>query len=272
MPARILVATVAVAGLLAACGGPPPETPSAPVVPDATTPAPPPAARASDDAPVRTRSGKVLASRDPERPPALGPTPAKVVVVVYSDFQCPVCRRITDATYQIAEEWPGEVRVEFRQLALVSHRDAAPAAVAALAAHRQGRFWEMHDLLFANQAALDQASLEGYAQRLGLDLERFRKDVADPALRARIEEESALAGRLGARATPAFLVNGKLGVGWASWMAFRSQVEQERKAVDALLAGGTPLAEVHAARARQNITDPALLQAYQRAVVDGEGG
>src|SRR5262245_18627299 len=269
---RALIALGAVIALSSACGGPPPETEtaSAPSNPEATTPAPPPAPAATDDAPVRTHSGKVEASQDPDRPPALGPTPAKVVVIVYSDFQCPVCKRITDATYQITEEWPGDVRVEFRQLALSSHQDAAPAAVAALAAHRQGKFWQMHDLLFANQGALDAASLEGYAQQIGLDMDRFRKDIADPALRARVEEESALAGKLGATATPAFLINGKIGVGWASWMAFRYQVEQERKAVDALLANGTPLAKVQSTRAREHITDPQLLKAYQATLTAAE--
>ncbi len=268
---RRLVLCAAVV-VLAACGGPPPEpTPAPAVTVDATSPAPSPPPPVNDDTPVRTRSGKVAVSQDPRRPPALGPAPAKVTIVVYSDFQCPVCRRITDATYQIAEEWPGEVRLEFRQLALSSHQHAAGAAVAALAAHRQGKFWEMHDLLFANQGALDAASLEGYARQLGLDLARFRQDVDDPTLRARVEEESALAGRLGAGATPAFLINGTLGVGWASWMAFRSQVDQERKAVDALLAQGTPLAQVHAARARQHLTDPAQWKAYQAAVIANEG-
>jgi protein-disulfide isomerase len=267
---RSLVLGAAVA--LTACGGPPPETPAVPATAaDATRPTPSPPPPVNDDQPVRTCSGKVPVSQDPHGPPALGPAPAKVTVVVYSDFQCPVCRRITDATYQIAEEWPGEVRVEFRQLALSSHQHAVGAAVAALAAHRQGRFWEMHDLLFANQQALDAGSLEGYAEQLGLDLARFRQDVADPTLRARVEAESQLAAQLGAGATPAFLINGRLGVGWASWMAFRSQVDVERKAADALLAQGTPLAAVHAARARQALTDPDQWKAYQAGVIANQG-
>ena len=115
---------------------------------------------------------------------------------MFSDFQCPVCRRITDATHQIPEEWPGDVRVEFRNLPLKMHANAENAAVAAMAAHRQGKFWEMHDMLFANQQALDQASLEGYAQKLGLDMARWKKDVADPALRMRVHEDAALAEKL----------------------------------------------------------------------------
>jgi protein-disulfide isomerase len=223
---------------------------------------------ATDDAPDRTHSGKVSASRDASLPPAYGPNPAKVVVVVFSDFECPVCRRITDATHQIAEEFPGEVRVEFLQLPLSSHPHALDAAVAALAAHRQNKFWEMHDVLFANQGALDAGSLTQHAEKVGLDMTRWRKDIADPQLRARAETEARLAAALGARATPAFLVNGALSVGWGSWMAFRRQVEQELQAANPLLAKGTKLADVHAQRAQENLKDEAARKAYMAEVAD----
>ncbi len=231
------------------------------------TPASPPATT-NPDLPTRTQSGKIFPSRDPRLPPAYGPNLAKVTVVVFSDFQCPVCRRITDATHQIAEEWPGDVRVEFRQLALDMHRNARNAAVASLAAHRQGKFWEMHDLLFAHQDALDEASLADYAAQVGCDPAQYAKDYADPALRQRVADEIALAGRVGARATPAFLINGKLGVGWGSWSAFRSQVEQELTAVNALLAKGTKLRDVQARRARENAANAAAFEAYKAGVID----
>ncbi len=221
------------------------------------------------DRPTRTTSGKVHASRDPKLPPALGPTPAKVIVIVYSDFQCPVCARVTDATHQIPEEWPGEVRVEFRQHPLPIHPNAENAAVAALAAHRQGKFWEMHDVLFKNQGGLDPASLETYAQGLGLDVAKFRKDVADPELRARVKREGALADRLGANGTPGFLINGRLSLGWGSWFGFRGLVQDELTAVNALLAKGTKLAAVHALRAKANAKDEAAFAAYKAGVIDG---
>lgn len=224
------------------------------------------------DRPPRTTSGKVHASRDPKLPPALGPTPAKVVVILFSDFQCPVCARVTDATHQIAEEWPGQVRVEFRQHPLAIHPNAENAAVAALAAHRQGKFWEMHDVLFAHQSALDPASLEIYAQGLGLDMPRFKKDVADPELRARAKREGALADRLGANGTPAFFINGRLSLGWGSWFGFRGQVQDELNAVDALLAKGTRLARVHALRAKANAKDDAAFAAYKAGILDAPAG
>ncbi len=225
-----------------------------------------------DEPPARTHSPKVLPGENPSLAPAYGPAPSKVLVIVYSDFQCPVCRRVTAATEQIAEEWPGEVRVEFRQLPLAMHRNAENAAVASLAAHRQGKFWPMHALLFANQGALDPDSLRTYARQLGLDMKRYEKDYTDPALRRRVWEEAALATRLGGTSTPSFLINGKLSVGWGSWIGFRSYVEQELKAVNEILATGTKLRDVHTLRARSAIQDDAAFAAYKAAVIDPLAG
>jgi protein-disulfide isomerase len=230
--------------------------------------APVAAPAATDDVPDRTKSGKVSASTDPNLPPAYGPNPAKVVVLVFSDFQCPVCRRITDATHQIAEEFPGEVRVQFMQLPLTSHPRAEDAAVAALAAHRQGKFWEMHDAIFADQRALDDDALAAKAKEGGVDVERWKKDVADPKLRMRARSEAALAASLGARATPAFVINGTTSVGWGSWMAFRHQVDTELQAAKAKIAKGTKLADVHAQRVKENLKDEAARKAYMAGVAD----
>jgi protein-disulfide isomerase len=231
-----------------------------PTTPPPTTPNP--------DRPPHTTSGKVEVSTDPKLPPALGPNPAKVVVVVYSDFQCPVCARVTDATEQIPEEWPGDVRVEFHQHPLKIHANAENAAVASLAAHRQGKFWQMHDALFAHQTALDPDSLVAYAQQIGLDVARFRKDYDDPVLRERVRQEGALAEQLGADGTPGFLVNGRLTVGWGSWQGFRGSVQQELETVNALLAKGTKLADVHELRAKALAKDPAKYDLYKRGVID----
>jgi protein-disulfide isomerase len=221
-----------------------------------------------DDPPALTHSDKVRPSRDAARAPALGPSPAKVNVIVFSDFQCPVCRRTVHALHQIPEEWPGDVRVEFRPIALPLHRNAENAAVASLVAHRQGKFWEMHDVLFANQGTLDPDGLTAHAREAGLDMKRYAKDYADPALRRRVQEESKLAATLGATGTPSFLVNGKLAVGWASWGAFRWQVEQELNAVNALLNQGTRLPATHALRAQANAKDEAAFAAYKAAIID----
>jgi protein-disulfide isomerase len=219
-----------------------------------------------DDSPTRVKSGKVFASTDAKLPPALGPLPAKVLVTVFSDFECPVCRRSADATAQIAEEFPGEVRVEFWQHPLASHPRAEGAAVASLAAHRQGKFWEYHDEVFRNQA-IDPASLDRYADRLGLDLGRFRSDCASPELHARAKAEAAAAERFGAANTPAFMINGKLRTGWGSWNGFRGDVERELVSARKLEEQGTPVERVVERRAEAQIEDPELLAAYRELVL-----
>jgi predicted DsbA family dithiol-disulfide isomerase len=189
------------------------------------------------------------------------------VVVVFSDFQCPVCRRSADATDQIAEEFPGDVRVEFWQHPLTTHANAENAAVASLAAHRQGKFWEYHDELFRNQAALDPDSLARYAEQLGMDGARFKSDYADPALRARAQSEAATAETFGAKNTPAFLVNGKLKVGWGSWYAFRADVEHELAEAKKLEEQGTTGAAVAERRAETQLANPDLFRAYREKVL-----
>ena len=232
---------------------PPPAPPPAAVAPaEPLAPSQPVATHGAtpDDPPARTVSGRVSASSDPDRPPALGPAPAKVTIVVYNDFTCPVCSRSAAATRQIVEEWPGEIRLELRWFAPPQHAHSENAAVAALAAQRQGKFWEMHDVLFANSGQLDDAHLADYARTVGLDPERWSRDFADPALHRRVQDETEEAPRLGAKATPTFIINGTVVVGWASWAMFRSQVEHELQAANTLLAQGVPLSDVLDIRTR----------------------
>ena len=243
----------------------PPRVPPTLAAPSPSPTGPRPAGN-PDDVPGTKRSGKIKASTNSKLPPAYGPLPAKVHVVVYSDFQCPVCRRAVEATHQIAEVVPG-ARVEFRQHALAMHKNAEIAAIASLAAHRQGKFWKMHDILFQNQSALDSLSLETYAQQIGLDMARYKKDIADPALKARVKAEGKVAESLGARGTPAFVVNGKLQVGWGSWQGFRGMVQRELSKVDEMLKSGTKLKDVFAVRAKE-IMAPKDYKIYKAGVID----
>lgn len=160
----------------------------------------------------------------PGASPAMGPENAPVKVFVFSDFQCPVCRRVVEPLKQLVRAHPAEVQVVFKHHALSTHRRAARAAVASLAAFRQGRFWEYHDLLFQNQQHLEEADLIWYAEALGLDLARFRTDMADPTATAQVVYESQMAQRLGARGTPGFFINGSPLLGWGSYQSFDAQV------------------------------------------------
>ena len=128
-----------------------------------------------------------------------------------------------------------------------------PAAMASMAAHKQGKFWEYHDLLFANQRQLEDPDLERYAQQLGLDMARFNADKADRGLRAQLENEQSAAVALGQGGTPAFFINGKAISGAQPFPKFKEIIEAEIKAADELIANGTALASVHQARSRANL-------------------
>lgn len=182
--------------------------------------------------------------------PTAGPDDALVKVVVFSDFQCPVCRRAAEPVKHLAREFPQDVQIVWKNNALTSHSRAEPAAIAALAAQRQGRFWEFHDRLFQDIRALSDADLLHHARALELDMERFAADLADPALKAQVAFERALAESLEARGTPAFFVNGQRSVGWGSYAGLRAQVARAMAKAKAAVEAGTPRAEVAIAETR----------------------
>jgi len=146
---------------------------------------------------------------DPERDHIRGVVDAPLTIVEYLDFECPFCARATGMWRDVQEHFGDQVRYVARHMPLDDyHPHARRAAVAAEAASRQGRFWEMHDILFANQARLEVEDLRRYAADLDLDLSRFDTDCDDPDVWQCVEgqEQSALAS--GARGTPTFYVNG----------------------------------------------------------------
>ena len=179
-----------------------------------------------------------------------GSKDAPVVFIEISDFQCPVCKRAHNELAPLLTDFPDQVRYVFKHNPLEMHRDALNASAASLAAGRQGRFWEYADALFADQRALSEPDLMAIAQRLKLDMKRFKADYEDPALRQRAKTEGDIAMAIGARGTPAFLVNGRLQVGWASYAAVRQQVEQELAAMAALTSTGKTLRQAREERVR----------------------
>jgi protein-disulfide isomerase len=149
---------------------------------------------------------EIEAADAPVRGAAMG---APVTVVVFSDFECPFCRQTHPLLQQVLREHEGRVQLVFKHYPLSMHERAVPAAVAALAAHRQGKFWEMHDVLFEHQDALTDADLESYAREIGLDVERFRADVANEATLAAVEADKTLGRTLEVQGTPTLFVNGR---------------------------------------------------------------
>lgn len=175
--------------------------------------------------------------------PFVGTKDAIVVVNVFSDFQCPVCKRSADPIKQLAADFPGKVKVYFRNNALEMHGRSKPSALAAWAAKKQGKFWQYHDKLFET-GQLDDASLERVATDLGLNMEQWKKDIADPKNAERLTVESKWAESMGATGTPAFFVNGARQVGWGSYLALKSMVAREVEKGDELLAQGTAKGDV----------------------------
>ncbi len=110
---------------------------------------------------------------------------------------------------QVLQAYPQEVKFVYKQFPLPMHANAMNASRAALAAGKQGKFWEMHDKLFANQRTLDPDKLKEYAQQIGLDRAQFEKDMASPDVQKQIQEEMSLGQQVEVSGTPTLFVNGK---------------------------------------------------------------
>jgi protein-disulfide isomerase len=142
---------------------------------------------------------------------SLGGPHARVTVVEYGDFECPDCRQAAPAVKLLLKRFHDGVRVVFRHYPLQEvHPHALHAALAAEVAGAQGRFWQMHDLLFENQRHLKPAHLRSYAQRLELDMARYDAEMEQQLYLQRIREQIDGGVRSGVRGTPAFFVNGRI--------------------------------------------------------------
>jgi NhaA family Na+:H+ antiporter len=138
-----------------------------------------------------------------------GPEDAPVTIVEYGDYECPYCRQVVPIARQLQERFGDRIRYVFRHFPLTSvHPNAQLAAEAAEAAGAQGKFWEMHYLLFEHQGTLDRHALIRYARGLGLDMERFERELAEHAHAGRVREDFRSGVRSGANGTPAFYLNG----------------------------------------------------------------
>jgi protein-disulfide isomerase len=146
---------------------------------------------------------------DLEGAPVRGAPMAAVTIVEFSDFECPYCGAAHPVIGRVLREYEGRVRLVFKHYPLDGHLHAMAAARAAVAAANQGKFWEMHDLLFENQSALEPEDLERYAEELGLDVERFRADLVSDATQRRIDADKAAGHEIGVTGTPTILVNGR---------------------------------------------------------------
>jgi protein-disulfide isomerase len=142
--------------------------------------------------------------------PARGPDNAKVTIVEFSDYQCPFCGQAEGLVKQVLESYPKDVRLVYKQFPLTSiHPNAMPASKAALAAGRQGKFWEMHHLIFDNQRQLGPEKYTEFAEKLQLDVPQFQKDMESPEILAQINREMQEGKAADVTGTPTIFVNGK---------------------------------------------------------------
>ena len=138
-----------------------------------------------------------------------GPVDAPVTLVEYGDYECPHCKRAYPIVKEIQRRMGRRLRFVFRNFPLrESHAHAQHAAEAAEAAGAQGKFWEMHDRLFERQFALEDENLLEYADELGLDVARFRKDLAEGVYAAQVREDFRSGVMSGVNGTPTFFTNG----------------------------------------------------------------
>ncbi len=140
----------------------------------------------------------------------LGPATAPVTLVEYGDYECSYCGQAAAIVEEVRRRLGDELRFVFRNFPLTQvHPHAERAAEAAEAAGSQGKFWEMHDVLYGHQDALADADLVGYAQRLGLDVDRFTADLANGTAAGRVREDFRSGVQSGVNGTPTFFINGR---------------------------------------------------------------
>lgn len=213
-----------------------PAVAAKPVTP---APAPAPAPRAS--APVLPAGALAPAAIEDEEPPRLigkdtikkleldkgpsrGPANAPVTIVLFQDLLCTYCGKALATIDEIWDEYPGKLRIVVKQLPV--HTQARLAAEASLAADAQGKFWELHDVMIANQDDLSRDAILGYAQQAGLDVGKMTKALDQHTYQKALETEMDAAKEIGVQATPTFLINGEEIRGAMPAEAFRKVIDE----------------------------------------------
>ncbi|MFH2045938.1 MAG: thioredoxin domain-containing protein [Pseudomonadota bacterium] len=142
--------------------------------------------------------------------PFKGLSNAPVVLVVFTDFQCPYCAYLVPVLDQVLKQYPKEVKIVFKNYPLQSHSYAMSAAIAALAAKSQGKFWEFHDLLFKNHNQLSDEKIEEIIIKTAINRQEFDKKINDPQLLQKVQQDIIDGLNADVRGTPSVFINGKL--------------------------------------------------------------
>jgi protein-disulfide isomerase len=192
-------------------------------------------ARAQWTAELSNKSGGARVLLDPPRQevsvaandPVKGPTDAPVTIIEFSDYQCPFCARVNPTLDRIRQTYPDKVRIVFKDFPLPNHTEAPKASEAAYCAGEQGKYWEMHDRMFANQQALHVPSLRQHAAAIGLKVEAFNECLDSGKHAARIKENVQAGEALGISSTPTLYVNGRPVIGAQSFDYFKIVIDEE---------------------------------------------
>jgi protein-disulfide isomerase len=161
--------------------------------------------------------------------PVTGPANARITLVEFSDFQCPYCSKAVAQINATLKAYPNDVRLIFKQYPLDSHPAAAISAAASLAAHQQGKFWPMHDVMFANRSKLSRQSILAWAKEIGLDMKRFTADLDSDAIKKAVLRDQADGDKAGVEGTPTVFLNGQKYNGDLAPDAIKPVIEGELK-------------------------------------------
>jgi len=181
--------------------------------------------RASNNVRMNLEVPRISVSIDDD--PTRGPKDAPVQIVMFSDFQCPFCSRVETTIKQVRDLYGDKVAVTFRDYPLSFHQNAEKAAEAANCANKQGKYWEFHDSLFANQAQLSVPDLKKKAEDMKLDTAAFNQCLDSGEMKAEIDADTKEGSTYGVTGTPASFVNGRFLSGAQPFDAFKKVIDDE---------------------------------------------
>ena len=184
------------------------------------------------DATVKNRAGVPADVQSTDH--VLGDKDASVTIIEYSDFQCPACQMYYYVVDRIMASSTVPVRLVYRHFPLTQHPNAIPAALASESAGEQGKFWEMYKLLFENHTDWTELAdpnpiFLGYAGKIGLNLEKFKTDLASSTLKKKITDSADEGFKIGINSTPTFFLNGKVIDNPQGYEAFKTLIETTAK-------------------------------------------
>lgn len=175
-----------------------------------------------DEAPAKVDMAKLVEDNDPQR----GPKEAKVTIVEFSDYQCPFCERFYQQTLpELLKDYGDKVRFAFKDFPLPMHPEAQKAHEAAHCAGDQGKYWEMHDVLFENRSSLSVEALKRYARNIGLSATKFDSCLESGKHEKTVKDDIRAARSVGVNGTPTFFINGERLVGAQPAEAFREKID-----------------------------------------------